>query len=71
MKHNYYMVTGSFATGCSSIHKKFKSADTAMDYAMKLMLFSGEVQDEIMKNSNSLEYVISQDRRFTITQVTL
>ena len=65
--NNYYKLTGSFDFTCD-IKKRFKSATAAINYALKLLPYS-EIQEEIVKSNNSIEYVISQTRRFTITQL--
>ena len=69
-RNNYYTLTGSFDLSVFDTHKKFKSATEAINYALKLLPY-GEIQEEIVKTKNSIEYVISQTRRFTITQLSV
>jgi hypothetical protein len=69
MKNNtYYTLTGSNDLGFYGISKKFKSATDAINYALKFVPFD-EVQEEIIKSKNSIEYVVSQTKRFTVTQL--
>ena len=69
-RNNYYTLTGSFDLALYNTNKKFKSATDAINYALKLLPY-GEIQEEIIKTQNSIEYVISQTRRFTITQLSV
>lgn len=66
--NNYYTLTGSFDLATYDVRKKFKSATAAINYALKLLPYS-EIKEEIVKSSNSVEYVISQTRRFTVTHL--
>ena len=68
--NNYYKVTGSFDLTVYDSRKKFKSATDAINFALKLLPY-GEIQEEIIKSNNSIEYVISQTRRFTVTQLSV
>lgn len=65
----FYELTGSFDYSVQT-HKRFKSENDAINYALKLFP-AGEVQEEIIKSNVSVEYVISQSRRFTVTRVGL
>ena len=69
-RNNYYTLTGSFDLALYNTNKKFKSVTDAINYALKLLPY-GEIQEEIIKTQNSIEYVISQTRRFTITQLSV
>ena len=68
--NNYYKLTGSFDLAIYDVRKKFKTATDAINYALKLLPYS-EVQEEIIKSNNSIEYVVSQTRRFTVTQLSV
>lgn len=68
---NYYKLTGSFDLTSRKINKHFANADAAINYAMKLFPYNNTVQEEIVKSNNSIEYVISQTKRFTITQISM
>ena len=71
MKNNvFYKLTGSFDLVVSGTNKKFKTATDAINYALKLFPNS-QVQEEIIKPNNSIEYVISQTKRFTVTELSL
>ena len=71
MKNNViYKLTGSFDLVLCGVNKKFKSATDAINYALKLFPHS-QVQEEIIKPNNSIEYVISQTKRFTVTELSL
>lgn len=64
----FYELTGSFDFYLD-LKKSFKSADDAIKYALKLFPSTVEVQEEIVKSNTSVEYVISQTQRFTVTRV--
>ena len=66
--NNIYKLTGSFDLALNVSNKKFKTEDDAVSYALSLMPFA-EVQEEIIKSENSKEYVISQTKRFTVTEL--
>ena len=68
--NNYYKLTGSFDLVLYGTNKVFKSATEAINYALKLIPYA-EVQEEIVKSENSIEYVISQTKRFTVTQLSV
>lgn len=65
---NYYTVTGSFDFA-SRINKRFPNENSAIEYALKMFPGNSEIKEEIFKSNNSTEYVISQTRRFTITEI--
>ena len=66
----FYTLTGSFDLVSCGTNKKFKSAKDAIEYALSLIPYA-QVEEEIVKSSNSIEYVISQTKRFTVTQLSL
>ena len=69
MKNNiFYKLTGSFDLVLYGTNKKFKTANDAINYALSLIPYA-EVQEEIIKSNNSIEYVISQTKRFTVTEL--
>ena len=64
----FYTLTGSFDLVSCGTNQKFKSAYDAIEYALSLIPYA-QVEEEIVKSSNSIEYVISQTKRLTVTQL--
>ena len=64
----FYELTGSFDFYLD-LKKAFKTADEAVQYALKLFPATVEVKEEIVKSNVSTEYVISQTQRFTVTKI--